>query len=310
MHSVVAFYRASRPGQRYFINSFNEFAEYLKLVNPAAAEANPAGIQWLATSSWEAFWCTFLGKSWRGVHRLRANSFLMTLVKSLGIIMPPDEGAVNRLADIQIAIGDMPRVRFALAAHGDPAVAPQGRGRRGAVPPLDREAMVELRARAREARAARFAARDQDEVLANQALERVLIPALLPLGLAGPNFHPLGQDRPAMIHHRAGFDLMLQDHRSEGARRGWMRMMFALQTDREADILYANLRRAYNLDMVNPEVQPTPIELERMQLMRNAWALFNDGRQALMAAQAHQLPVAVFDLPDPDAPVPADGVAA
>ena len=88
-----------------------------------------------------------------------------------------------------------------------------------------------------------------------------------------------------------------------------MRMMFALTTDREADILYANLRRAYNLDMVNPEIPPTAAELERMQIMRHAWALINEGRQALMAAQAHQLPVAVFNLPEiPAPPVPAADV--
>jgi len=84
-------------------------------------------------------------------------------------------------------------------------------------------------------------------------------------------------------------------------------MMFALTTNREADILYANLRRAYNLDMVNPEVPPTAAELERMQIMRHAWALINEGRQALMAAQVHQLPVAIFDLPEIAAP-PAPAV--
>lgn len=280
---------------------FPEFSEYLRIANPAAAEANPVAFQWFATSAWEAFWATHQGRSWRGLPRLRANSFLMTMVRGLDIKMPADNGMTDRLAAAQAFARAEPQVRFDLPAAEEMPEFLRGRLRR--LPPQAREAMVEIRARAREARAARIAAQDPDEVSANEALQRLLIPAVPPAALVGPEFTPLGVQRPVFIHHRAGFDLMLQDHRSENARRGWMRMMFALATDREADVLYANLRRAYNLDMVNPEVPPTQAELDRMQVMRHAWALINEGRQALMAAQAHQLPVAVFNLPE--AAVPA-----
>jgi len=305
---VIDFHLASRPGQRYFVNSFNEFVEYLKSVNPAAAEANPIAMQWLATSAWEAFWCTYQGKAWRGLCRLRANSFLMTVLKGLDIKMPADVGMTARLAAAQVFARAEPVVRFDLPPlPADQELPEFVRARLRRLPPGAREAMIEARERAREARAARVAAQDPDEVQANEALVRLQVPAVPPAGLVGPEFTPLGIQRPVVIQHRAGFDLMLQEHRSEDARRGWMKMMFALTTNREADILYANLRRAYNLDMVNPEVPPTAAELERMQIMRHAWALINEGRQALMAAQVHQLPVAVFDLPEIAAP-PAPAV--
>jgi hypothetical protein len=57
-------------------------------------------------------------------------------------------------------------------------------------------------------------------------------------------------------------------------------------------MIYNNLRVAYNLDERIREDQHTPAEEERMELFRRGWAMINEGREALIAAQAHQLPVA------------------
>jgi len=310
VHSVVAFHRASRPGRRYFVNSFEEFLEYVKTNNSAATAVNPAGVQWLATSSWEAFWSTYLGRGWRGLPRLRANAYLMTLIKSLDINMPPAIGPPGDVARVQ-AFGVDPaepvrnprRVAFAIDqqlrgqdARAIRAMAQELRAENAA----RRAAVAAEQAARREEIAARLAAMAPDEAQANVALERLEVPARPPPGQVAAPHLALGIDRPNLIHHLYGMDLLLAEHLPENGRRGMMRAVLGVQTDREADILYGNLRRAYSLDMVRPEVPPTAAELARMDVMRHAWALLNEGRQALFAAQAHQLPVAEFDLPDVD----------
>jgi hypothetical protein len=44
---------------------------------------NPAGLDWLAKSSWEAFWAAYEKRQWRGLAAPRANSALGRTVHGL-----------------------------------------------------------------------------------------------------------------------------------------------------------------------------------------------------------------------------------
>jgi hypothetical protein len=73
-----------------------------------------------------------------------------------------------------------------------------------------------------------------------------------------------------------------------------LQTMLGLRTHEEADIVTHNLRIAFGLEPANGAAVPTPAEMARLRTLRMAWGQLNQGRQGILAAQGHQLPVAAF----------------